>query len=48
MVAQCVGCGTTEPPLHELSNGIFACDVCIDATLAVLARMAQASQSERR
>lgn len=35
---QCEGCGTTTPrPLHELTTSVFACDQCIETTLAALA-----------
>ena len=34
---RCAGCGTTDRSLHELTVGIFACDRCIEVTLAVLA-----------
>jgi ribosomal protein L37AE/L43A len=35
---QCEGCGTTTPPLHELTTGIFACDQCMEATMEAMAR----------
>lgn len=43
---QCAGCGTAHPPLHELTDGIFACENCIDATLAVLPKIPTATDNE--
>ena len=44
--SQCAGCGTTDPPLHELSDGIFACDRCIEATLAVVPKNPRATEDK--
>jgi hypothetical protein len=38
---RCAGCGNRDPPLHELSTGIFACDRCIAVTLGALAKKAE-------
>ena len=35
-----------DPPLHELTDGIFACETCIDATLAVLPKIPTATDNE--
>ena len=43
---KCAGCGTTEPPLHELTVGIYACDNCIEVTLEGLRQKPEDSRTE--
>jgi ribosomal protein L37AE/L43A len=34
--SRCSGCGTAEPPVHELTEGVWACGRCLAETLRAL------------